>query len=203
MSYALKANYNTKLLNILINSGVDHVTTVSGNELKIAEQFSEKLNGYVFNGTGKKLAELREAQRVSKDTGKPVYINIDSEFDYDRIKVAIEDYENVKIMIRYNPDVTQMPNIHPYVATALANSKFGMNRSSCVAILKKMVNEGVKCSGIHTHLGSTISEISLFEQAVAAIKLLLGDCEEIGVDLQRILFMIKQSYCARSAVCTG
>lgn len=198
MSYALKANYNTKLLNILINSGVDHVTTVSGNELKIAEQFSEKLNGYVFNGTGKKLAELREAQRVSKDTGKPVYINIDSEFDYDRIKVAIEDYENVKIMIRYNPDVTQMPNIHPYVATALANSKFGMNRSSCVAILKKMVNEGVKCSGIHTHLGSTISEISLFEQAIAAIKLLLGDCEEIGVDLQRILFMIEQSYCAQA-----
>ena len=178
----MKANYNTNLLKLLIDSGVDHITTVSGNELKVASKFQNQLEGYIFNGTGKKLSEIKSAQNIAK----PVYINIDSEFDYERIKTALKgNFINVKILIRYNPDVEQMSSIHPYVATALANSKFGMNRSSCLKILEQMVKDGVKCSGIHTHLGSTISEISLFEQAVAAIKRLLNDCEELGISLQK------------------
>lgn len=70
--------------------------------------------------------------REFSDKQEKFFINVDSEFDYKRILAAYRgtgdiQKENLKFILRFNPDVEEMSQIHPYVATALTKSKFGMN----------------------------------------------------------------------------
>lgn len=76
----------------------------------------------IFNGNGKLPAELRFAVE------KEVLINCDSEFDLDNIAAAAKSVgKPARVMIRINPDID--PEVHPYISTGLANSKFGIRNS--------------------------------------------------------------------------
>lgn len=76
----------------------------------------------VFNGNGKQPWELELAVEHG------VLINVDSEFDLDNIRAAAQKLQKeVKVLIRINPDVD--PQVHKYVSTGLASSKFGIRNS--------------------------------------------------------------------------
>ena len=76
----------------------------------------------VFNGNGKLPWELDLAVEHG------VLVNVDSEFDLSNItEAAKRQGKAVRIMIRINPDVD--PQVHPYVSTGIANSKFGIRNS--------------------------------------------------------------------------
>lgn len=76
----------------------------------------------VFNGNGKLPWELDLAVEHG------VLVNVDSEFDLKNIiEAAKRQHKPVRIMIRINPDVD--PQVHPYVSTGIANSKFGIRNS--------------------------------------------------------------------------
>lgn len=76
----------------------------------------------VFNGNGKQPWELELAVEHG------VLINVDSEFDLHNIKAAAQKVQkSVKVLIRINPDVD--PQVHKYVSTGLASSKFGIRNS--------------------------------------------------------------------------
>ena len=76
----------------------------------------------IFNGNGKLPAELRLA------IDKGALINVDSEFDLENIAEAAKAVDKAaRILIRINPDVD--PQVHAYVSTGLANSKFGIRNS--------------------------------------------------------------------------
>lgn len=76
----------------------------------------------IFNGNGKLPAELRLA--IEKGS----LINVDSEFDLENIAEAAKAVNKAaRILIRINPDVD--PQVHAYVSTGLANSKFGIRNS--------------------------------------------------------------------------
>ena len=76
----------------------------------------------IFNGNGKLPAELRLA--IEKGS----LINVDSEFDLENIAEAAKAVDKAaRILIRINPDVD--PQVHAYVSTGLANSKFGIRNS--------------------------------------------------------------------------
>lgn len=76
----------------------------------------------IFNGNGKLPAELRLAIE------KGVLINVDSEFDLENIAAAAKAVnKSARVLIRINPDVD--PQVHAYVSTGLANSKFGIRNS--------------------------------------------------------------------------
>ncbi len=95
---------------------------VSGNELLFAETAGFDTRRTVFNGNGKLPAELQDAAQAE------VLVNVDSEFDLENISAAGKATgKRVKVLIRINPDVD--PEVHPYVSTGLANSKFGIRNS--------------------------------------------------------------------------
>ena len=76
----------------------------------------------ILNGNGKLPWELELA------AANGVLINVDSEFDLANIKAAAAAAgKPVKVLIRINPDVD--PEVHPYVCTGLAGSKFGIRNT--------------------------------------------------------------------------
>ena len=82
----------------------------------------------IFNGNGKLPSELRFA------IDQEVLVNCDSEFDLKNIASAAKSVgKPARVMIRINPDID--PQVHPYISTGLANSKFGIRNSHLQASL--------------------------------------------------------------------
>ena len=76
----------------------------------------------IFNGNGKLPEELSFAIEQG------VLINCDSEFDLENISSAAKSVgKQARVLIRINPDID--PQVHAYVSTGLANSKFGIRNS--------------------------------------------------------------------------
>ena len=95
---------------------------VSGNELKMALKAGFDPSRTILNGNGKLPWELELAAEAG------CLVNVDSEFDFANIAAAAKKVgKKVKVLLRINPDVD--PQVHAYVSTGLASSKFGIRNS--------------------------------------------------------------------------
>jgi diaminopimelate decarboxylase len=159
ISYAIKANGNLTLLKML-REMESWATLVSGGELKLALAAGFAPEQLIFNGNGKTRSELKFAI----ETG--VFINIDSDFDLAHIHQTAKTLDKpVNVLLRVNPDVD--PGVHPYIATGLRESKFGLNADQIPGILDQLKTmPRLKLVGIHCHLGSTITQMDVFEQTI-------------------------------------
>ncbi|KAJ9518081.1 hypothetical protein QJQ45_009983 [Haematococcus lacustris] len=173
IGYAVKANNNFIVMKHLQQLGSAAVL-VSGNELKLAiaagfdptkcvidqpPAAASSILLCIFNGNGKLPSELELAVE------KGVLINVDSEFDYENIKAAARKLgKPVKVLLRINPDVD--PEVHAYVSTGLASSKFGIRNTHLQWFLDQIREEPlVQLVGVHSHLGSTIKKVNIFRDA--------------------------------------
>eukprot|EP00871_Galdieria_phlegrea_P005904 jgi/Galph1/800/GphlegSOOS_G5458.1 len=159
IGYAVKANNNLHLLRILSSKG-SGVVLVSGGELKLAEKAGFDLHKAVFNGNGKTMDELCLA------LSKECLVNIDSEFDLEHIiEASSKVSKRARVLIRINPDID--PQVHPYISTGLANSKFGIRNTHLSWFLDRIkANEDkLELVGVHCHLGSTIRQVKIFKDA--------------------------------------
>jgi diaminopimelate decarboxylase len=93
----------------------------------------------IFNGNGKLPAELEYAVEQG------CLINIDSEFDFFNIKAATEKVgKPARVLLRINPDVD--PQVHAYVSTGLAGSKFGIRNTHLQVGTGGCAPDGGACS---------------------------------------------------------
>jgi len=170
ISYAIKSNGNLTVLKLLQEMG-SWATLVSGGELKLALAAGFSPEKLIFNGNGKTLPELELAVKTG------VFINIDSKFDLAHIHQTTERIgKTVPVLLRVNPDVD--PGVHPYIATGLRESKFGLNVDQIPEILtqiKKMPR--IKLVGIHCHLGSTITQMDVFNQTMVIMARIFEDIQ--------------------------
>ncbi len=169
--YALKANSNPTLLVILRELG-SGATLVSGNELRMALRAGFAPGNMLFNGNGKRRDELMLAAQHG------VLLNVDSEFDLEHIiQVARAVNRPLDVLLRVNPDIR--PDVHPYVATGMRNSKFGIRAERLMGFLDRLKPVPlVRLVGLHCHLGSTIKDVRVFRDAAA----LMGDLFNAGRD---------------------
>ena len=158
VSFAVKANYNLAILRHLQELG-SGATLVSGNELKLALAAGFSPEKITYNGNGKTQAELT----LAVDQG--IMVNIDSEFDLAHINKAATELDKIaKVTIRINPDVD--PEVHPYVATGIRDSKFGIRNTHLKWFLEQIQQSGhLDLVGLHCHLGSTIEKVRIFTDA--------------------------------------
>ncbi|EME32177.1 Diaminopimelate decarboxylase 1, chloroplastic [Galdieria sulphuraria] len=159
IGYAIKANNNLSLLRILASRGSGAVL-VSGGELMLAEKAGFDLHKTVLNGNGKTISEISVA--VTKEC----LINVDSEFDLEHIILSSKQVgKRARILIRINPDID--PQVHPYISTGLANSKFGIRNTHLEWFLNRIKQEQsyLDLVGVHCHLGSTIRQVKIFKDA--------------------------------------
>ncbi|KAK9811531.1 hypothetical protein WJX72_005478 [[Myrmecia] bisecta] len=177
IGYAVKANNNMILMKHLQQQGSGAVL-VSGNELQAAVAAGFDTTRTILNGNGKLPWELELA--VEHD----VLVNVDSEFDLANISAAAKRAgKPVKVLIRINPDID--PQVHPYVSTGLAGSKFGIRNSHLQWFLDAIrADPLLELVGVHSHLGSTISKVDIFRDGATVMVGFVKMIREQGFDIK-------------------
>ncbi|MEZ5671251.1 MAG: diaminopimelate decarboxylase [Thiotrichaceae bacterium] len=178
--YAVKANSNLAVLNILARLGAGF-DIVSGGELARVLRAGGNPQKIVFSGVGKTATEIKWALEVGIHC-----FNVESESELHRLnQLAGEMGKVAPLSIRVNPDVDA--NTHPYISTGLKENKFGIDFERAVAIYTQAAQlPHLKILGIDCHIGSQLTELKPFIDALQRILLLVERLEQQGITLQHI-----------------
>lgn len=178
--YAVKANGHPAILRLLgeLGAGAD---VVSGGELHWALRAGIPAERVVFSGVGKTDAELAAAL----DAGIRA-IHVESEPEIDVIeRLARERGVTARIAMRINPDVD--PETHPYIATGLHDTKFGLELAVARRLLPRIVaSDDLELEGIACHIGSQIAGARPLEDAVAIAADFAKECAAAGAPIRAL-----------------
>lgn len=178
--YAVKANSNLAVLNVLakLGSGFD---IVSIGELARVLAAGGRADRTVFSGVGKTVAEIRQALEL-----KIRCFNVESIPELERInKVAGELVTKAPISIRVNPDVDAQT--HPYISTGLKENKFGIAIEQAEAVYAKAQQmSNLEIVGIDCHIGSQLTSVSPFVDALKRVLTLIDKLAEQGINLKHL-----------------
>jgi diaminopimelate decarboxylase len=178
--YAVKANSNIALLNLLarLGSGFD---IVSEGELRRVLQAGGDPAKVVFSGVGKSEAEIAFAL----ETGIKCF-NVESAPELHRIaEVAAKLGKVAPISIRVNPDIDA--KTHPYISTGLKANKFGIDINDAPAIYQQAAAyPQLKVCGVDCHIGSQLTETQPFLDALDKLLLLIDKLAANGIVLSHI-----------------
>ena len=178
--YAVKASSNIAILNILakLGSGFD---IVSQGELARVIAAGGDAGKVVFSGVGKKVEEIRYALEQG------IYcFNVESAAELVRInQVAGELNKVAPISLRVNPDVDA--GTHPYISTGLKENKFGISFDDAKALYleaDRLPHLAVK--GIDCHIGSQLTQLAPFLDALDRVLLLIDELSALGIALSHL-----------------
>ena len=154
--FALKSNFNSKILNI-INSYGFGIDAVSGNEIKKAIEVGFKSEDIVFAGVGKKDSEIQ----FSIDNNIS-YLNSESFQEIEVInKISSKSNKITPISIRINPNIKTQT--HKHIQTGYRNNKFGIDINDLNEVIDSSNKfKNIEIVGFHFHLGSQINNNSPF-----------------------------------------
>ncbi|WP_114814000.1 diaminopimelate decarboxylase [Paraburkholderia kururiensis] len=178
--YAVKANSNLAVLNLFARMGAGF-DIVSGGELARVLAAGGKAENSVFSGVGKSAAEMREALAAGVKC-----FNVESIPELDRLNaVAGELGKKAPVSLRVNPDVDA--KTHPYISTGLKSNKFGVAFDDAratyraAAAMPNLVVVGIDC-----HIGSQITEVEPYLDAVDKLLELVEQIEADGIAIRHI-----------------
>jgi diaminopimelate decarboxylase len=176
--YSVKANANLAILGLFsaLGGGAD---IVSGGELYKARQAGIPAERIVYSGVGKTVAEIDYALREDI-----LMFNIESAQELETINARAAALGcRARIALRVNPDVD--PKTHPYISTGLKKNKFGIDIETALSAYQRARElEHIEILGIDCHIGSQLTEIAPFVEALNRLKLLVGRLEKIGIGVQ-------------------
>ena len=178
--YAVKANSNLGVLNVLakLGSGFD---IVSIGELERVIAAGGTPGRCVFSGVSKTKTEIHRALELG------IYcFNVESAAELDRVEsVAKLMATKAPISIRVNPDVDA--NTHPYIATGLKENKFGVSIDRALTLYKKAeLSKHLDIFGLDYHIGSQITEVSPFIEALEKALELISQLTVEGIKISHI-----------------
>lgn len=175
LAYAVKANSNPWVVKALREAGVERATCVSGNEMKVALKAGFPPDKIILNGNGKRRWEVEDAIRGGS------LLNVDSLFDAHQIVHAASAVgKPARVLLRLNPAADA--HTHPYLSTALADSKFGVEESQVRQVLTVLQEAWglVDVEGVHVHLGSAIRDTGVYAGVMHAVSRTLHQIQAIG-----------------------
>ena len=177
---AVKANSNLAVLNVFARLGAGF-DIVSGGELARVLAAGGQAKDVVFSGVGKSAAEMREALEAGVKC-----FNVESIPELDRLNAVAGDLgKKAPISLRVNPDVD--PKTHPYISTGLKANKFGIAFSEARATYRAAAAFAhLEVVGIDCHIGSQITEISPYLDALDKLLDLVEQIESDGIALRHI-----------------
>ena len=180
--FAMKANDHLAILRLLAREGAGF-DVVSGGELWKALRAGADARKIVFSGVGKSDAELEAAL----DAGI-LMINVESPQELDAVeRVAARRGGRAPVSLRVNPDVD--PKTHPYIATGLKKSKFGIDfGEALVQYGRARAMPHLDVVGIDCHIGSQLTEVTPFVDALARVRELAGRLVAEGFGLRYLDF---------------
>ena len=178
--YSVKANSNLALLQTLVRLGAGF-DIVSGGDLARVLKAGGDPSSIVFSGVGKQDWEIQFA--LEEKVG---CFNVESSSELRRIAFLAKNKGDIApISIRVNPDVN--PNTHPYIATGLKENKFGVSTDEAFSLYQDAASlESLKIKGIDYHIGSQITEIKPFIDALEKVLSLVDKLHAQAITLQHI-----------------
>lgn len=178
--YAVKANSNIAVLNVLarLGSGFD---IVSSGELQRVLRAGGDPSKIVFSGVGKQAHEMA----LALDTGIHCF-NVESEQELDLLsQIATEKNMTAAVSFRVNPDVDA--KTHPYISTGLKENKFGIAFDDADRIyLKANQLPNIDVIGIDCHIGSQLTELSPFIDALTRLLALVKRLNQQGLNIDHM-----------------
>ena len=178
--YAVKANSNIAVLNILARLGAGF-DIVSIGELERVIKAGGDPSRTVFSGVAKQALEIRRALSLGIHC-----FNVESEAELERLnQVAGEMQLSAPVSLRINPDVDA--KTHPYISTGLKDNKFGIAIERALdvyALAAALPNLNV--IGVDCHIGSQLTELAPFLDALDRMLALIDQLAERGIPLRHL-----------------
>lgn len=178
--YAVKANSNLAILNLLVKQGAGF-DIVSIGELERVLRAGGDVNKVVFSGVAKRTDEIRRA------LVKEIHcFNIESTAELKRLDAIAREMDlHANVSLRVNPDVDS--STHPYISTGLKENKFGVDIEQAMEIYQEIA----KCSHLHAigvdcHIGSQLMELAPFQTCFERIFDLIDRLVKNGIRIQHV-----------------
>lgn len=176
--FAMKANSNSAIASLFAKHG-GGADVVSGGEIFRAIRAGISPERIVYAGVGKTEEEIRYALKT-----KILMFNVESEdelLEIDRIAGIMK--ANAPVALRVNPDID--PQTHPYIATGLKSHKFGIPINEAFEYYKLANSlKNIRIIGIHKHIGSQITKVAPFVDALKRTILLVDELNNHGLDIK-------------------
>lgn len=178
--YAVKANSNIAVLNVLARLGAGF-DIVSEGELARVLAAGGKPERIVFSGVGKTAAEMKTALEAGIGC-----FNVESSSELERLNTVAADLDiRAPVSIRVNPDVDAQT--HPYISTGLRDNKFGINIDEAPAVYRRASElSHIDIVGVDCHIGSQLTDISPFLDALDRLLLLIDDLAAEGIVIRHL-----------------
>jgi diaminopimelate decarboxylase len=178
--YAVKANSNIAVLNVMarLGSGFDIVS--KGELMRVIEAGGDPKK-VVFSGVGKTSEEIAFALNLG------IYcFNVESAAELDRIQRVAEKLNKIApISLRVNPDVDA--GTHPYISTGLKENKFGISIEQAPKLYRHAKTlSHINIQGVDCHIGSQLTEVLPFLDALDRVLALVDQLAEQGIVLSHI-----------------
>jgi diaminopimelate decarboxylase len=178
--FAVKANPNISVLRLFANEG-GGADIVSGGELFRALKAGVQPEKIVYAGVGKTNDEIHAALYAGI-----LMFNVESSEELKKIdEIAGRIGIKARIALRVNPDID--PKTHPYISTGLKKNKFGIPIEEALEFYQVATGlSNVEIVGIHKHIGSQLTEISPFVDALKKILQLADNLKKEGINIKYI-----------------
>ena len=178
--FAVKANPNIAILNLFAKLGAGF-DIVSGGELARVLAAGGDAQKIVFSGVGKTADEMRAALNAGI-----FCFNVESSSELTRLNEVAKNMGKVApVSLRVNPNVDA--KTHPYISTGLKNNKFGVAFEEAISVYSQAAAmPNIAVHGVDCHIGSQITELAPFIEALDLILGLVDALETKGIKISHI-----------------
>ena len=178
--YAVKANSNVAILNLLAKLGAGF-DIVSIGELERVVHAGGDASKVVFSGVAKRSDEIRRALVAGIHC-----FNIESQAELQRLdRITREINLSAKVSLRVNPDVN--PITHAYISTGLKENKFGVDMDRALELYQNIkACSHLQAIGVDCHIGSQLLELAPFQACFELIFTLVDQLHEQGIALHHV-----------------
>lgn len=178
--YAVKANSNLAVLQTFAQAGCGFDIVSSGELARVLAAGGDAAK-VVFSGVGKTRAEMAEALRAGVKC-----FNVESTAELEVLsQVASSLGLTARVSLRVNPDVDA--GTHPYISTGLKGNKFGVAHDVALATYRRAAAlPGIQVVGIDCHIGSQITDVSPYLDALDRVLDLVEAIEAAGIPIHHL-----------------
>ena len=178
--FAVKANPNIAILNVFAKLGAGF-DIVSGGELARVLAAGGDPKKIVFSGVGKNADEMRDALNAGI-----FCFNVESASELAKLNEVAKGMGKIApVSLRVNPNVDA--KTHPYISTGLKNNKFGVAFEEALQIYAQAAAmPNIAVHGVDCHIGSQITELSPFIEALDKVLGLVDALETKGIHISHI-----------------
>ncbi|MEL0191319.1 MAG: diaminopimelate decarboxylase [Halieaceae bacterium] len=178
--YAVKANSNLAVLQVLVEMG-SGFDIVSVGELERVIEAGGDPRSIVFSGVCKSPDEMARALELGIKC-----FNVESSAELSALNDVAAGLGTVApVSLRVNPDVDA--KTHPYISTGLKENKFGVDMSEALGLYQQAKDlPGINPIGIDCHIGSQLTEVEPFCEALDRLLALLDQLGDAGIEIKHL-----------------